>query len=397
MTPVLLCALIASAGLGAWWMATALRFPLVPLLLATGALLRLVGLDHVIMANHDGLIALCGLGLVIVFFEGGRALSQTRVDDIRHEVQHLAAIGPKVGWLLSAFAAQFVLGIDLQRALLLGAVLMIAAPYAVEGLAERLGAAESTRRTLLWDTYSVSCFGAAWSVLVYICIRSNVEHPDLATTLAYTAKTAAVGGACGWLAAQMLLFLRPRMPTALQNPASFTLALLTFAAAQAAVSGSGVVAAGLAGYMTARSGDEAAALDGFGRDIRTLVLASLGVVMGMSLPLSEMAARWPSHLAYALVLLLVARPLLVWLACRKSSIPFREKVFLAAVAPRGALTMAVTTLVALKLGGDTEAQIAPVVAWVVLCSNLLPWLLAPALRRALPRAVDLPEPALASA
>lgn len=393
MSPVLLCSLIASAGLAAWWMAGSLRLPLVPLLLAAGALLRLAGLDYVIMANHDALIALCGLGLVVVFFEGGRALSSTRLDDIRHQVQHLAAIGPKVGWLLSAFAAQFVLGLDLQHAMLLGALLMITAPYAVDGLTERLGATDATRRTLQWETYSVSCFGTAWAVLVYICIQANVEHPNLVTTLVYTCKVAAVGAACGWGAAQLLLVLRPRMPEALQNPASFTLALLTFAAAQAVVSGAGLAAAGLAGYLTARHGEEGATPDGFGRDLRTLILASLGVVMGVALPLPEMAEQWPSRLAYGLVLVFLARPLLVAIACRKGHLPLREKVMLAAVAPRGTMTLAATTLVTLKIG---QSQLTPIVVWVVLCTNLLPWVLAPLLSRAFPEA-PVAEPAAVSA
>lgn len=393
VSPVLLCSLLASAGLATWWMAGSLRLPLVPLLLAAGALLRLAGLDGVITANHDALIALCGLGLVIVFFEGGRALSGTRVDDIRHEVQHLAAIGPKVGWLLSAFAAQFVLGVDLQHAMLLGALLMITAPYAVDGLTQRLGASDATRRMLLWDTYSVSCFGTAWAVLVYICIQSNIEHPNLVTTLVYTCKVAAVGAACGWAAAQLLLLVRPRMPEALQNPASFTLALLTFATAQAVVSGAGLAAAGLAGFLTARHGPEGAAPDGFGRDLRTLILASLGVVMGLTLPLSEMATQWPARLAFALVLVFVARPLLVAIACRKAHMPLREKVMLAAVAPRGTMTLAATTLLSLKLG---ESQLTPIVVWVVLCTNLVPWALAPVLSRAFPE-TPAPEPAAVSA
>ena len=375
--PTLFVALVMVAGTFSSWLAWRFTLPVVPLLLAAGAVLQWVGVPGLSLKEPVLAMTLIGIGFMAMFYQGGTLLRTLDLASVRHEVQHLAAMGPKLGWVLTALAAKVILGVSLEVGFLLGALLLVGAPYAVEGLAGRLRATKATEAVLSCENYVVGCVGTAWAILVCQCIVGHHGDPSVQQTLRTTVLTALVGGAYGCVLAGLLVWLRPRVPDTLWNPTWLSVAVLAFSLANRSFMGSGVVTAALAGYLASR----ATWLEGsgqFGRDVSGLMLNVLGIVVGVLIPWSHLGDHWAQRLLFC-AFVLALRPLLVWVACRKSPMPSSEKRVLSLVAPRGILTMALTVFVLLRLhptGFADTLEVACTVWWVVVATNMFPWVIS---------------------
>ncbi len=364
--------LVLFAGVGSFWLGWLLNLPAVPLLFLSGAALS----PFLPALSWQGFSPLVGVAIALVFFEGGRSLGARPLAH-RHLVSHLVAIGPKVGWLLMAGLARLFLGLPTTLALLLGALLMIQSPYTVRPFVERLRGKEDMADVLCWESYVVSCIGCAWSVLMFLIIKVNGEHPGLVTTLVLTVKVLGVGTLMGWLSAWMLLFILRRgwAPPELQPCLCLALALLNFGLAQALFNGAGLVASGLMGYRMA-DGD-AEGVGDLGSHLQTLLVGVAGVALGLFLPLSLLAQEPLPRLAFAFSLVLLVRPLLAYLGARKAGLSRSQNRLLQLVSPRGVLTLGITVHLTQQLSelGHSEAlSLIPIVYWCVLVTILVPWL-----------------------
>lgn len=365
--------LVLFAGVGSFWLGWLLSLPAVPLLFLSGAALSLLLPPF----GWHAFSPLIGVAIALVFFEGGRNLGARPLAQ-RHLVSHLVAIGPKVGWLLMAGLARLFLGLPTTLALLLGALLMIHSPYTVRAFVERLrGQEEDLADVLCWESYVVSCIGCAWSVLMFLIIKANGEHPGLVTTLVLTVKVLGAGALVGWLSAWTLLLVLRRgwAPPALQPCICLSLALLNFGLAQALFNGAGLVASGLMGYRMA--GRDAEGVGDLGSHLQTLLVGMAGVALGVFLPVSLLAQNPLPRVAFALSLVLLVRPLLAYLGARKAGLSRSQNRLLQLVSPRGVLTLGITVHLTQQLNelGHSEAlSLIPIVYWCVLISILVPWL-----------------------
>lgn len=356
-----------------WSFSEHFRLPLIPLLLLAGAAVAQVHLQP--LGQQSALVWLAGLMLWLVFLDGGSSLGRNSIDDVRGTVAHLASVGPKLGWLLNSFLAQWIVGVEASYSFALGAVLMIGAPYALETLVLRLGGSDSCRRILLWETNLVGLFGAAWAALVATCLLAGEGHPGLGLTIKVTLWVALVGLALGALV-MALMRLCARIPGQISQPIRLTLAFLCFALGHQVAGGAGVVAAACCGYWTARyplSDSDA----GLSDQLKVWGLSLLIMLQGALLSSTPgITDGWQRKLAYAFVLVLVARPLLVWVACRHARLSPRDRFTLSLVQPRGALTLATASVLLAGLGED-RVHLLSTVYYVVLVSNLVPVFLLP--------------------
>ena len=381
--------LVLFAGIGSYWLGWSLNLPVVPLLFLSGAALSQL-LPPLPWETFSPLI---GVAIALVFFEGGRGLGSRSLVH-RHLVSHLVAIGPKLGWLLMAGLAHLLLGLPATLTLLLGALLMVQSPYTVRPFVQRLGGEEDMADVLCWESYVVSCVGCAWSVLMFLIIKANGEHPSLVTTLVLTLKVLGAGVLMGWLSAWVLLLILRRgwAPAFLQPCLCLSLALLNFGLAQALFSGAGLVASGLMGYrMAAHQGE---AVGELGSHLQTLLVGMAGVALGLFLPLSMLTIDALPRIVFAFSLVLLVRPVLAYLGARKAGLSRSQNRLLRLVSPRGVLTLGITVHITQQLNelGHSEAlKLIPSVYWCVLITTLGPWLIPTLIPRFL--AAEPPSPA----
>ena len=141
----------------------------------------------------------------------------------------------------------------------------------------------------------------------------------------------------------VVLLRRYLVPDALTTALGLALALGIFAAANAVVDESGLLAVTIMGIVIGtQHRREVRALLDFNETVRVLLIASLFVVLGARITDAEIAAiRWQTFVFVA-GLILVVRPLSVFLCTLGSSLDWRAKLFAAWMAPRGIVAASIS-------------------------------------------------------
>lgn len=351
-------------GIAAQVVAARLRVPAILPLLGTGIVAGpVLGLLHPDRLFGDLLLPGVSIAVAIILYDGGLTL---QVRELRRGgggvVSRLVTVGAVVTWLVSALAAHWVLGLDVRMAVLLGAVLVVTGPTVILPMLRHIRPAGRVASILKWEGIVIDPIGALLAVLVF----EVVFHRNFAEGPAYTgwlvARTVLVGGGMGVAAAALLVVLLRYywVPDYLQNPLSLALAVGAFTLSNSLQAESGLFAVTLMGMALANQRfANVQHIAEFKENLGVLLIGALFILLGARLTWDQLRAVDWRVAAFVAVLVLVARPLAVWLSTLGSDLKWREKVFLMTLAPRGIVAAAVSSVFALELakasfaGGET--------------------------------------------
>src|SRR5690606_7908696 len=143
---------------------------------------------------------------------------------------------------------------------------------------------------------------------------------------------------------------RNLLPEYMKVPVLFVAVLATFAVANALLHESGLLSVTIMGLVIANADlPSYAELHRFKEQATTLLVSGVFILLAAGVNLADLALRaWRSALSVALVVL-VARPLAVWLSLIGSDLPPREKLLIAFTGPRGVVMVAVAGVFAERL------------------------------------------------
>lgn len=333
--------LVLLASIVATRLATRAGLPSLLLFLAVGVLLGEDGLglifDNVRLAQDLGTAA-----LAIILIEGGLT---TQFNDVRKSLAPagvLATFGVAVSMVITAAGAHWLLGMNWQLALLLGAIVSSTDAAAVFSVLRVL---PLPRRLagLLEAESGLNDAPAVILVLMFSTVPLHFEAGEALLGLVYELGVgAAVGLACGFLGAATLR--RIALPASGLYPlATFGLGTVAFAMC-GVVHASGYLAAYLAALVLANSGlPHRAATRSFAEGLGWLAQIGLFVLLGLLVTPSDLGRDLIPAVVVGLVLLLLARPASVVLSLVGFRVPWREQAFLSWAGLRGAVPIVLAT------------------------------------------------------
>jgi hypothetical protein len=169
-----------------------------------------------------------------------------------------------------------------------------------------------------------------------------------------TVETAAAGlgaGALMGLAAggAIVLLLRPRrlVPSGLENVLVLAVVMFTFQMSEAVRSESGLAAIVVAGLVVGNVETRVSReLLEFKEQLTVLMIGVLFVLLAADVRLADIQALGVGGLLTVAALIVVVRPLQVWICTRNAGLGWQERTFMAAMAPRGIVAAAVASLFA---------------------------------------------------
>ena len=163
------------------------------------------------------------------------------------------------------------------------------------------------------------------------------------------------------------------MPDFLHGAVFLTAALGAFAVSNWLQPESGLITVTLMGIVLANQKDiRVHHVLEFKEHLGVLLISFLFIVLGSRLQLTDLLAVGPRGLLFVFVLVLVIRPVAVFVSTYGAELTVRERTFLAFLAPRGIVAASVASVFALKLsslGQQSAAQaaeLAPVTFFVIL-------------------------------
>jgi hypothetical protein len=111
----------------------------------------------------------------------------------------------------------------------------------------------------------------------------------------------------------------------------------------------------------------------FTEHARILLISMLFILLTARMQISDITGLPLAALGFIGVVILIARPLSVWVSTIRSGLSKQERTFLGAMAPRGVVAAAVSSLFALELveSGHPEASILMPMTFAVIASTVL--------------------------
>lgn len=340
-------------GFVAQWLAWRLRLPGILLLLIIGFLAgQLVNPESLI--GGEFLFASVSLAVAVILFEGGLGLRLRDLRETGRAVFRLVTVGILITWLLTTLAAMFILGLTPPLAILLGAILIVSGPTVIVPLLHQVRPVRRVGAVVKWEGIVNDPIGAVLAVLVLEAILSGGFH---AATMVSLGKTIVVGGLLGLAAALLLTESLKRywIPDFLQNLAFLATVVAVFTVSNLIQSESGLVTVTLFGVILANQKViPIKHIMEFKENLRVLLISGLFILLASRLSLNDLTQLGLPGLAFLAVMILVVRPAAVFLATLGTELKFREKLFLAWLAPRGIVAASVSSLFALELAADSQ-------------------------------------------
>jgi NhaP-type Na+/H+ or K+/H+ antiporter len=366
-------ALVFGIGACAHWLAWRLRVPAILLLLVAGFVAGPVtGVLEPMLLFGDAFRPLVSFAVALILFEGGLSL---RFDELRGSgtvVRNLVSTGALVTWVLSTLAGVYVAGVPFDVAVLVGAILVLTGPTVVIPIVRHVRPRPPLGPILRWEGILIDPIGALLALLVLEAL-THASGGTVWNVALGVLRTVVFGGGLGLLGGFGLSRALERylVPDMLHVPVTFGAVAVTFALANQLQSESGLLAVTVMGIaMANRRGLDTAHIVEWKEQLATILLSVLFVCIAATLPLEQLTKLGWRALAYAAALIVVVRPVAVWVATLRSPLPWRDRAFLAAMAPRGIVACAVASEFALHYaqsgGGDPGAVVALVFPMIVL-------------------------------
>lgn len=369
---LLLGAAFVVAGIATSLVASRFGAPLLFLFLCLGMLAGQDGPGGIVFDDYRITYVVGSLALAVILFDGGLRTRTASFRGVLVPALALSTVGVVITAAATGLVAAFVLGLGLIEGLLVGAIVASTDAAAVFFLMRSKGV--QLRRRVANAIEIESATNDPVAVFLTIVLVELVLAPrttgglEVALILGQQALVGAAIGVCGGLALAFVLN-RVTLPQGLHPLLVVASAVLIFALASV-LQGSGFLAAYLAGLILGNRPVRAFPTILAFHDATTwLSQIVMFLVLGLLVTPSTLVDYALPALAVAVFLILVGRPLAVWLCLTPFGFSRREKTFISWVGLRGAVSIFLAAIPTLA-----EVPNAPVyfnVAFFVVLVSLL--------------------------
>ncbi|PLC56803.1 cation:proton antiporter [Photobacterium carnosum] len=342
-------------GLGCQWLAWRMKLPAILLLLIAGLLIGPVaGIFNPNRLFGDLLFPLISLAVAVILFEGSLTLNFAEIKTVRKNVKSIVTLGAIITWVVTSVATYYLLDFSWSLAFLFGSMTVVTGPTVIVPLLRTVRPQAKLANILRWEGILIDPIGAIFVVIVYEFIVSSSQLHSLEVFGLMLLVGLVIGAVAGWLIAYVLR--NHLLPEYLQPFAVLAVVLGVFAGANVLESEAGLLAVTVMGMWLANAKDvDIRHILHFKENLTILLISGLFLILASRIQLADFHALGWGAIALFVVIQLVARPASIFISTIFSELAFKEKLFLAWVAPRGIVAAAISALFALKLIDDGVA------------------------------------------
>jgi potassium/hydrogen antiporter len=393
---LLIGALLVMLGILSSLVATRFGAPLLLVFVALGMLAGEDGPGGIIFNDYSRTYLIGSLALAIILFDGGL---RTHIGTLKGAIwpaSLLATVGVAITAALTGVAAVYLFDIPLIYGFLLGSIIASTDAAAVFFLMHTGGLQLRQRINSTLEMESATNDPVAvfltmiLAQVILATANADATHMGalaLVSSLIIHTAIGGIGGVLGGLGASWLLN-RITLPGGLHPLLAIAIAVMVYALTSV-FDGSGFLAVYVAGVILGNRPLRASASIVTVNDAVTwLAQIVMFLMLGLLVTPSKLVEFILPAAAIAAFLMLVARPLAVWLCLSPFGFSWREKTFISWVGLRGAVSIFLAAIP--TLSGVEHADLYFNVAFVVVLVSLLiqGWTLTPVakwLKLALPR------------
>lgn len=360
----LVIALVGVLGIGAQWLAWRTGWPAIVLMLAAGFIAGpVLGMfGYRLLDPHaafgDLLEPMIGIGVALILFEGGLSLDFRELRKYGEGVWRLVIFGVPLGWLFGSLACYFIAGLVWPVAILFAGILVVTGPTVVLPLLRQSAVQQRPAALLKWEAIVNDPIGALCAVVAYEYFRATIDGGTAFEVVPEIAVAGVLSGLIGYAAARLVSWSFPRgfVPEFLKVPVLMVIVVGTFVLCNKIEHEAGLVAVTVMGIALANMHvSSLRSIHPFKQNIAVLLVSGIFILLSSSLDISELTYLNPFEVSglrlylFLFALLFLVRPATILLSLLGSSVPWNERLFLAWIAPRGIVLVAISGLFALRL------------------------------------------------
>ena len=319
------------------------------------------------------------ISIGIILFEGGLTLKRAEIKTIGPAVGALLSVGALVTLVGGAMAAHWVMGLSWPVSLQISALIIVTGPTVIAPILRNVPLNRSVANVLKWEGILIDPIGAVAAVLMFEFLMSGdtVGQYSVHAILEFT-KVILIGLALGAITAYALYFCIKKewIPHYLLNVTTLALVMCVFVFSDLLAHESGlltvVVMGTVMGNLDVPNFREVIL---FKESISILLISILFIVLAAHIDMESimLVLEWKCAILFAIVILML-RPLAVFLSTRKSELRVNEKIFISWIGPRGIVAAGIASLFGFKLmekGVAGAEYITPLVFMIVVGTVLL--------------------------
>jgi potassium/hydrogen antiporter len=377
---LLSCGLILAIGSLAAFAAQKIRVPDVAVFLVAGILIgpHALALVHIPAGSAlNEIIVLFGASYIL--FDGGAALRLNVLKQVWITIVVIATIGVLITGAVAGLAAHYILGLPMIVAMLLGATLASTDPATLIPIFRQVKIRDRVAQTVMSESAFNDAIAAILTFSVFSIATGRGDF-SLSHSLFQLAEQSVIGIAAGlafgylaalFIAHEKWAFLAEYAPvvTLVAVIGAYFAASGLHASGFMAVFVFGAVLGNKEAFGFNMEPGEAQKLDEFVLTTAFIMRLFIFILLGTQVDFAEIGRHWLGGVAVVTVLMLVARPLTVFLCAlpdRRARWSFKEMLFMCWTRETGVIPAA---LAALLLGANAPG--APTIASVTFVAILM--------------------------
>lgn len=355
--PLIYLTAVFVLGIAAQWLAWRLKLPAILLLLAFGMAVGWA-VNPEAFLSEELLFPIVALSVAVILFEGGLTLRFRELRETSQVVWRLITVGCIITWALAMLAAMMVFDRP-GLAALAGAIFVVTGPTVIGPLLRHVRPVRRLGAIAKWEGIVIDPIGALLAVLVFTVVAARGVQEAALGILIALGVTILVSAVLGTLTAVLLVQLLKQhwVPDYLDNPVVLAAVLGAFTASNLVQPESGLATVTLIGIMLANQRSITIShLVEFKENLGVLLVSALFILLGSRISLRQVLDLGWWGLAFLGVLVVAVRPIAVFSATIGTALNWRERLFLACLAPRGIVAAAVSSVFALELSHLAHAN-----------------------------------------
>ena len=338
-------------GLLARSLSSHFKIPVIVFLLAEGVLIgpeMLNLLDPSVFG--DGLTAIVSFSVAIIVFDGGLHIDLRHIRTIQKSVLKLTTIGVLITFILATYITHIFLGVDLELAALFGALVTATGPTVITPIVRNLRVNHKVSKVLELEGVLNDAASVILAAMVFEWIVSQLSGTEAIAFIAYRVFIGIFMGVISGIALDRFLTKGPVITEQTARLVTMALVLATFVIAESFGNESGILAVALFGIIMGTSKTPyKQAIKEFKSDIVFIMLSLIFILLAAMLKFDDIAHIGAGGVAIVLLLIVLVRPIAVFVSTRGAQISTEEKLFISFIGPRGVVPASVATYFALKL------------------------------------------------
>ncbi|MFT4790983.1 MAG: NhaP-type Na+/H+ or K+/H+ antiporter [Arcticibacterium sp.] len=326
----------------------------------------------------ESLYYFVSLAISIILFEGGLTLKRSEIATTGPVISKLITLGSAVTFFVAGIATHYIFGLSWPMSFLFSALIIVTGPTVITPILRNIPLKKEVSAILKWEGILIDPIGALVAVLVFEFISIQGSQDFTQTALIAFGKILIFGFSFGFTFAHALVFVirKQFIPHYLLNVGVLSTVLLVFVTSDFLAHESGLLAVVVMGMVVGNSKlPNLKELLYFKESLSVLLISILFILLAANINIDQLMLLydWRTGILFASIILVV-RPLGVFLSSAGSKLKLKEKFFISWVGPRGIVAAGIASLFGSKLvaRGEIGAEyITPLVFMIVLGTVLL--------------------------